>query len=128
MNEATRLAKNQQIRRSLLETKARRANQLCKVYELKLQTNKLSKVQLEALKMMFVEAKWLYNDILNWANPTEEHTPWNYKIGKTVKHLDKDGNQVEYEFQYLGSQMRQTIHSNLNASIKNPSNSKETWT
>lgn len=49
---------------SLKETKARRAEQRCKVYELKINSAKLNKTQQNHLNMLFVEAKWIYNDII----------------------------------------------------------------
>jgi hypothetical protein len=45
------------IRETGRATRARRAGMTCKVFELKVQMNKLAKKQEECLKMQFVEAK-----------------------------------------------------------------------
>ena len=58
--------KNANIKASMKETLNRRKSQFCRVYELKIQKNRLSAKQKKQLKMIFIEAKWIYNDILNW--------------------------------------------------------------
>lgn len=57
--------KKDKIKATLQETKLRRQLQICKVIELKLDLSHLNKEEKEKLKMYFVEAKWLYNHILN---------------------------------------------------------------
>jgi putative transposase len=56
--------KSQQIKNSLAQTREKRKSQTCKVFELKLVDNQLNKLQKEFLKRIFLESKWLYNDIL----------------------------------------------------------------
>ena len=73
-------AKNLKIKETLAQTREKRKSQQCKVFDLKIQTNKLSERQLEDLKMQFVESKWLYNDILNWCKEDPLNKPSNYKI------------------------------------------------
>ena len=73
-------AKNAKIAATLAQTKEKRKSQQCKVFDLKIQTNKLSNRQKEDLKMQFVESKWLYNDILNWCKEDPLNKPSNYKI------------------------------------------------
>lgn len=41
------------------------SSQRCRTINLKIQKNKLNKQQQEHLFMLFVEAKWIYNHILN---------------------------------------------------------------
>ena len=60
--------KKDKIKATLLATKNRRQLQICKVFELKIDESHLSKPEKERLKMYFVEAKWLYNHILNQEN------------------------------------------------------------
>lgn len=69
------LEKNLQIKQSLAETKAKRKNQICKAFELKISKRKLSKLQKEILEMFFIEAKWIYNDVLR-------NDPFNYKYNE----------------------------------------------
>jgi hypothetical protein len=55
------LVKNQQIKEAGKATRVRRKTQVCKTYELKIITNKLSKKQQNTLNRIFLECKWLYN-------------------------------------------------------------------
>ena len=57
--------KRLKIKESYAKTMLKRSSQSCCVYTLKIVNNKLNKQQEETLKMMFVEAKWLYNHILS---------------------------------------------------------------
>jgi len=54
--------RNEKIRRKIQETKERRKNQVCKVYQLKLQN--LSKKDIEQFNRLFLEAKWFYNYVV----------------------------------------------------------------
>ena len=109
--------KNEQIRSSLLETKKKRESQVCRVFKIKIQDNRLKDNQREALKMVFVEAKWLVNNIINWSEQ-DENKIWNFKIGDTVIHKDKDMNDIESPFKFLGSQMKQSILTEMLSNIK----------
>ena len=118
MTEEQRIQKNLAIKMAGNETRIRHKSQVCRTYMCKVQMNALSIAQKEQLKMMFVEAKWLYNDILNWSNENEENKPWNYVIGKCVKHKDKDGNMVETKFQFIHSQMKQEVRKQICSNIR----------
>lgn len=72
--------KNAKIKETLALTREKRKSQQCKVFDLKIVENKLSKRQFEDLKMQFVESKWLYNDILAWCKEDPLNKPSNYKI------------------------------------------------
>jgi putative transposase len=117
MTEQQRLNKNQSIKQSIKATHDKRKNQVCSVYKVKIQENKLSKKQKEELKMLFVEAKWIYNDALN--------DVFNYISGRTVNVKNKEGEIELRELKYLGSQMKQSIISNLKSSIKTLSTLKK---
>ena len=52
--------------------------------------------------MLFVEAKWLKNDILNYF---ERNNHFDYKIQKTVFKKNFNGELEEKEIKYLCSQM-----------------------
>ena len=110
------LEKNKKkIKQSFLRTREKRQLQECKVFSLKIQNNKLNKVQKEQLKMLFVEAKWLKNDILNYF---EQNDDINYKIGKTIFKKNFDGSLEEKEIKYLGSQMKQSVYTDIISNLK----------
>jgi hypothetical protein len=50
--------RNEKIKRKIQETRERRKNQVCKVYQLKLQN--LSGKDIEQFNRLFLEAKWFY--------------------------------------------------------------------
>jgi putative transposase len=117
MDEAERKEKNAKIAESYAATKIKRTTQSCHVFQLKVQKNKLSAKQCEALSMMFVEAKWLANALLSWSEQGNALSSYSTKQ-KIVIHLDKDKNPVESEFKYLGSQMKQSLQAQMLSNIK----------
>lgn len=117
--------KNANIGASMKATLEKRKSQFCRVFELKIQKNKLSKEQKEQLKMIFVEAKWIYNDILNWSNLKEENTPFNYELSNTVKVRNKDKIFETRELKFIGSQMKQSVQKQIGSSIKTLSTLKK---
>ncbi|MCQ2975058.1 MAG: transposase [Bacteroidales bacterium] len=121
-----KLEKNNNIKASMKETLNRRKSQFCRIYELKIQNNKLSAKQKEQLKMLFVEAKWLYNDILNWSELNVENTVFNYTIKNVVDVKLKDGTFIQKELNTIGSQMKQSVHKQICSSIKTLSTLKKT--
>lgn len=112
-SEEARLDKNRRIKESIKATKAKRKNQTCSTFDLKIVGNKLSRTQREALTRVFLEAKWLWNECIASGDP------FSYKPRKTVLVKTKDGTMDEREYRMLGSQMKQsliqTIHSNIKA-------------
>ena len=68
MTEEERLAKNSRIAKSQQETKQKRKSQVCRVYRVKIDLSHLNKAQILRLQMIFVEAKWLYNDVISFMN------------------------------------------------------------
>ena len=117
------MTKNEQIKQSLLKTREKRKSQRCKVYSIKIQTNKLSKKQREALKMMFVEGKWFWNYIVNFTE-TNDIKDVDLKI-KSVKHFDKDHNEIISDFNYLSSQQKLGLYKNFISNIKTLSTLKK---
>ena len=109
------LEKNLKIKESFLKTREKRQSQECKVFSLKIQNNKLNKIQKEQLKMLFVEAKWLKNDILNYF---EKNNNFDYKIQKTIFKKNFDGELEEKEIKYLGSQMKQSVYTDIISNLK----------
>ncbi len=97
------MTKNEAIRASLKATKEKRKNQTCKVYEVKIDRSHVSSSTTEHLRMLFLEAKWLYSFILSQNNPFE----LGYKILEVPVKV-KDGFETR-TIAHLSSQMRQSI-------------------
>ena len=116
MTETERLAKNEKIREKGKETRLKRKNQVCRVFRLKIDFSHLSKKQKTFLKMLFVEAKWLHNDVLTFAKDNDINN-YDYKI-KNVHVLDKDRKPVTHNIEYLGSQLKQAVIQEIKFNIK----------
>ena len=58
------MSKNENIKNSIKETRQRKQNMNCKVFELKIDYSHLSKQQKEYLKRLFLEKKRLRNTLL----------------------------------------------------------------
>ena len=107
--------KNAQIKATLLATKKRRETQKCFVFSTKIDYRKLNKLQKEQLQMLFVEAKWVYNDIINHLQGNEWST-WDEKK-KSVMVKQKDGSCVEKPLCYFKSAMMQGMKSLVGDSL-----------
>ena len=123
MTDEERLAKNNRIKEKGKETRLRRKSQVCRVFRFKIDFSHLNQNQRECLKMLFVEAKWLYNDLLTFTKSSELQD-YNYKV-KTVQSLDKDKNPVEHELKFLSSQMKQAVINGFKNSLKSLSAAKK---
>ena len=64
MTQEERLAKNNRIRERSKETRQKRKSQTCRVYRIKIDFSHLN----TSLKMLFVEAKWLYEYVLTFSH------------------------------------------------------------
>lgn len=104
--EAKRQAKNKQIAATLAATRQKRKGQECRVFILKVQANKLNKAQAEALKMIFIEAKWLRNHLL-------AHSLFEGPIPTTVTVLTKDGKPEQRELKHVSGHLRQAVQTEL---------------
>ena len=111
--------KKASIRKALSETRQKRTGQVVKVYECKVRSKRLNSRQKEQLNRLFLEAKWFYNHVLN-IKKTEEIPLGliNSKNIQTVKHFDKDHNEIESELTVLASQHKQQIIRNMVANLK----------
>ena len=116
MTEAERLEKNNRIREKGKETREKRKSQVCRVYRVKIDISHLNEAQKERLKMLFVEAKWLYNDVLTFMKD-HDISEYDTKI-VTVHGLDKDKNPVTHDLQYISSQMKQSVIQSIKCSLK----------
>jgi putative transposase len=121
MTEQQRLEKNNSIKLAMQATHTKRKNQVCSVYKVKIQENKLSKLQKEQLKMMFIEAKWLINSVLNSSEKIWNYDTKSNKVQVRNKNLEFETREIKY----LGSQMKQSVVSEMLASIKTLSTLKK---
>ena len=103
--------KNTKIKATLLATKKRRETQKCFIFSTKIDYRKLNRLQKEQLRMLFVEAKWVYNDIINHMQDNELST-WNDKK-KSVMVKQKDGSFVEKPLCYIKASMMQALHDKV---------------
>ena len=108
-----RLDKNARIADTQRATYEKRKSQVCRVFQMKIQSNKLTVNQREELKMLFVEGKWCHNAIL--ASPSV--SGYDTKP-KSVVHKDKDGNDIETEYRYLPQSVRQTIKKQIQDNLR----------
>lgn len=116
MTDEQRLEKNNNIKKSMKETCLRRMSQICKVFIVKIDESRLTTKQAEQLKMLFVEAKWMYNDILTFSKENNL-TNYNTKI-KAVTVINKNKIPETRELKYIGSQMKQSVLAGILSSIK----------
>ena len=103
--------KNAKIKATRLATKKRRETQKCFVFSTKIDYRKLNKLQKEQLQMLFVEAKWVYNDIINHLQDNELGT-WDDKK-KSVSVKQKDGSFVEKPLFYIKASMMQAMRDKV---------------
>lgn len=108
--------KNLKIKESFLKTREKRQTQDCHVFSVKIQSNKLNRIQQEQLKMLFVEAKWLKNDILNHFEQKQNFDYPSKQSYITKKNLD--GSFEQKELVYLGSQMKQSVYTDIMSNLK----------
>lgn len=116
------MCKSENIKKTLLETKNRRKQYICKTFEIKIINNKLSKDKSSKLNLLFLEAKRLYNyflwDIENRINDT--------KI-KTVSILNKKKQIENREINILSSQTKQWISKWIINSMIGLKRRKSNW-
>ena len=116
MTEEQRLEKNNRIREKGKQTREKRKSQLCRVYRVKIDISHLNEAQREHLKMLFVEAKWLYNDALTFM---KDHDISEYDTKVVNVHgLDKDRNLVTHDLKYISSHMKQSVIAGIKYSLK----------
>ena len=96
-----RLEKNKNIAQSMRETYTKRKSQICKRFKFKIDKSNLSKQQANHLKMMFVEAKWIYNYLLD-----KDIYSFDYKDLSKITHKDKNRNDIETTISYVSSSVK----------------------
>ncbi len=97
------LSKSETIKATLAATKERRKHQTCKTFRVKIASSHLSQETLHHLKMLFLEAKWLYNHIL----AQQDIFTLDYKY-TTVTVKVKDQFETR-SLTHLSSQMKQAL-------------------
>ena len=108
------LERNKLIGENSKRTREKRKAQLCKTFRFKIDWDRLNKQQKECLKMMFVEAKWIYNYIIS----QEDIKSIDYKTLSTIIRKDKYKNDIITQIQYLGSSVKQELIAQVLNQIK----------
>lgn len=120
------MTKNETIKKSLLETRMKRASQVCRVFMVKVDESKLKAKQKEQLKMLFVEAKRLYNHILNWSeDENNDIFTFSRKDCSEVTVLNKDRERITLPLEYITSSLKDSVHQQICSSIKTISKLKK---
>lgn len=123
----TNIEKNIKIKETYAATMLKRTSQICRVFTCKVQYNHLNKHQCQQVKMMFVEAKWMYNYILNLSQDNNNDIfKLKYTDLNNITHLDKDKNIVNVSLQYLSSQMKQYVLDGIFSNIRGLAKARET--
>ena len=99
------LERNKLIGENGLKTRMKRAKQECKTFRFKIDYNILNKQQKEYIKMLFVEAKWIYNYLIS----QDDIYSFNYKDLNQVIHKDKNRNDIISDIQYVKSSIKQEL-------------------
>jgi len=117
--------KNSIISESLKKTRQRHENLVCKTFELKVDKSHLSKEQLDKLNLLFIEAKWLYNHVLN-LNKSKEFDLFKFNpLINEIDSLDFEKNIVHRNLTVIGSQIKQSVYDRMLDSIKSLSRLKK---
>ena len=115
-----RLEKNKAISSTMRETYDKRKSQICKCFRFKIDMSNLSKQQKEQIKMQFVEAKWIYNYLLD-----KDVFNFDYKDLHQITHKDKYGNDIQTNTSYISSALKQGIIRQIINQIKELSKLKK---
>ena len=99
------LERNKLIGENGFKTRMKRAKQICKTFRFKIDYNNLNKQQKEYIKMLFVEAKWIYNYLIS----KDDIYSFNYKDLNQVTHKDKNKNDIVSDIQYVKSGIKQEL-------------------
>ena len=103
-------AKNEKIRQTMQATRERHKNMTCRVFEVKLNTRKMSRTQREQLTTYFREAKWRRNSVVaDFSNASRKAKSAIVKVGDTFE---------ERPFTILGSQVIQDIYDGVKRELK----------
>ena len=115
------LERNKLIGENGLKTRMKRAKQICKTFRFKIDYDNLNKQQKEYIKMLFVEAKWIYNYLIS----QDDIYSFNYKDLNQVTHKDKNKNDIVSDIQYVRSSVKQELITQIVNQIKGLSKLKK---
>lgn len=115
------LERNKLIGENGLKTRMKRAKQICKTFRFKIDYNNLNLQQKEYIKMLFVEAKWIYNYLIS----QDDIYSFDYKDLNQVTHKDKNGNDIVSDIQYVRSSVKQELIAQIVNQIKGLSKLKK---
>lgn len=104
--------KNAKIATTMRATQTRRKSQTVRVRTLKIATNRLTKQQKETIERLFLEAKWLRNDMLTWLNNGNNINDYETKTTQVQVKLTNNTYQTRY-LNNIGSQMKQSVQKQL---------------
>ena len=100
-------ATKDKIKMKIIATHKRRSKLSCRVFQTKVDLSSLSKTEIDHLNRIFIEAKWLYNDLLSTNNIHDYNT-------KARKVTVKVGELFEpREMTAISSQMKQSVKTRL---------------
>ncbi len=114
------MTKNERIRQTLIETQKRRQNQILKVYEVKVDCHHISKEDFKKLNHLFVETKWIQNDVI----ASNDIFKYDYKQHRKIINFDRDKNEVERNIT-VQTGVHQAIVKQIQQDIYNLSKSKK---
>ncbi len=106
------VTKNERIKVTLKDTKERRTRMRCRVYTVKLDHSHLNKDSLTRLKLLFLEAKWLYNYCVGHPNV--------FAIDDKITAVPikvKDRFELR-QLRYVSSHMRQSVITRTQQNIR----------
>ena len=115
------LERNKLIADNGRKTRLKRAKQICKTFKFKIDWDNLNLNQKETLKMMFVEAKWIYNYLLS----QEDIYSFDYKNINSITHKDKNKKDIPVNITYIKSSVKQELISQIANQIKGLSTLKK---
>ena len=103
--------KNKKIAATRKATRAKRKEQHCRTFELKVDQSKLSKTVLSMLQLLFLQAKWFCNMILG----SEDMFVFDTSITQVQV---KKGDTIETrKLDLLSSQMKQGLHDRMKQDV-----------
>lgn len=106
--------KNKQIAETMHLTLLKRNSQICKTFKFKVDKSRLNCSQKEGLKMLLVEAKWIYNYIIS----TDSAYSITDKDLKVITRKDKNGLDIDTTLHYISASTRQQLIKQIQDQIK----------
>ena len=109
MNESARIGKNENIKKTLQETRFRHASMRPVVIEMKLDLKCLNKTEQEKLWHYFTQCRWLCNYLISL--DADSFKAFNTKT-RDITSLDKEGNPVERQLT-MPAKFIQAVYSSI---------------